>query len=89
MNKNIIDSTIDFFVKLSNLANYVAEILRALNLHEEYYVYVPNANKPKYIHKNYKSAKQEAKRLASKLTALDSIEILQVVKRLNGDDIPF
>lgn len=86
MNKHIID----FFVKISNLANYTAEFLREKQFHEEYYVYVPSNKKPKYIHKSYKGAKQEAQRLRDLVCPWESIEILQVVDRFCGDDeIPF
>ena len=80
---------IDFLVKFSNLLSYIAEMLRLSQFHEEYYVYVPNNNKPKYIHENYKSARQEAERLLNIVNPLETVEILQVVNRFQNEDIPF
>lgn len=87
--KGMIKNIIDFLIKLSNLFNYIAENLRKLSLHEEYYVYVPTNNKPRYIHKNYISAKNEAIRLTDKIPSGEYIEILQIVNRFEGEKIPF
>lgn len=85
MTKNIID----FLTKLSNILTYLAETLRYTPFHEEYYVYVPSKNKPRYIHKNYRSARDEAERIFEKLDPWETIEILQVVNRFEKDEIPF
>lgn len=37
---------ISFLIKLSNILNYIAIKLQEMNLKEEFYVYVPSANKP-------------------------------------------
>lgn len=83
----MVENIIDFLVKISNIATYIANFLRERQLHEEYYVYVPSNNKPKYIHKSYKSAFQEANRLKEKVCCLESVEILQIVNRFYGNDI--
>ncbi len=70
---------------LANLADY----LQNLNLENEFYVYVPGNNKPRYIHHSYKSAKQEAERLQNKLPSGEIIEILHIKERFKGTDIPF
>ncbi len=76
---------IDLLTKISNIFAYIAEFLRKSQFHEEYYVYVPNNDKPRYIHKSYKSARDEARRLKSKLSSCDFIEILQIVNRFEGE----
>lgn len=81
--------TIDFLDKLSTTLTYIANSLRDLRLHEEYYVYIPSNNKPRYIHKNYKSAKVEAERLRDKLTIDEYVEVLQIVNRFDGINPPF
>lgn len=80
---------INFLVKLSNIFQYMAQSLRNLNLHEEYYVYVPSNYKPRYIHKSYKSARDEAERLRDKLTIDEYVEVLQIVNRFEGSNPPF
>ena len=85
----MLKNTIDLLVKLSNIFQYMAENLRRLNLHEEYYVYVPTNQKPRHIHKNYKSARAEAERLRDKLTLDEYVEILQIVNRFEGFNPPF
>lgn len=54
------------------------------NPKEEFYVYVPSRNKPKYKHSNFVSAKTEAKRLAENVSAFEEIEVLQVVYKQDG-----
>ena len=85
----MVKHTINFLVKLSNIFQYIADGLRKLNLHEEYYVYVPTNQKPRHIHKNYKSARAEAERLRDKLTLDEYVEILQIVNRFEGFNPPF
>ena len=85
----MIKNTINFLTKLSNILQYMAGSLRRLNLHEEYYVYVPTAQKPRHIHKDYKSARAEAERLRDKLTLDEYVEILQIVNRFDGFKPPF
>ena len=85
----MIKNIIDFLTKLSNICVYIAESIRNLNLHEEYYVYVPVNQKPRYIHKNYKSARAEAERLRDKLTIDERVEVLQIVNRFEGFLPPF
>lgn len=85
----MVKHTINFLVKLSNIFQYIADHLRKLNLHEEYYVYVPSNYKPRYIHKSYKSARDEAERLRDKLTFDEYVEVLQVVNRFEGINPPF
>lgn len=77
---------INFLVHVSNTCSYIAEFLRSINLHEEYYVYVPSSDKPRVIHKTFESARSEAERLAEKLN-VERVEVLQVVKRY--ENIPF
>lgn len=85
----MIKNIIDFLTKLSNIFCYMAENLRKLNLHEEYYVYVPSNNKPRHIHKSYKSARNEAERLRNKLSIDEYVEVLQIVNRFEGINLPF
>lgn len=81
--------TIDFLDKLSNSLTYIANSLRDLRLHEEYYVYIPSNNKPRYIHKSYKSARAEAERLCDKISCIEQVEILQIVNKFEGHQLPF
>lgn len=81
--------TIDFLDKLSTTLTYIANSLRDLRLHEEYYVYVPSNNKPRHIHKSYKSARNEAERLRNKLSMDEYVEVLQIVNRFEGINLPF
>lgn len=85
----MVKHTINFLVKLSNIFQYIADGLRKLNLHEEYYVYVPSNNKPRHIHKSYKSARNEAERLRNKLSIDEYVEVLQIVNRFEGINLPF
>ena len=85
----MVKHTINFLVKLSNIFQYIADGLRKLNLHEEYYVYVPSNNKPRHIHKSYKSARAEAERLCDKITCMEQVEILQIVNKFEGHQLPF
>ena len=81
--------TVNFLTNSANILTYTAKILRQMNLHEEYYVYAPNDNKPKYLQENYKSAKIEAMRSKDKLTITNGIQILNIVNRFNWNNIPF
>lgn len=80
---------ISLLIKLSNILNYIAIKLQEMNLKEEFYVYVPSANKPKYKHNTFLSAKKEAERIADKLTMSQEIEVLQVVYKTTGKELPF
>lgn len=80
---------INFLFLISNTINYIACILQDMNLHQEYYVYVPSNNKPTYKHRTFKAAEQEMFRLADKVSAIEDIEVLHVVKKIKGNDIPF
>lgn len=84
----MIKNLIEFFTKLSNIFAYIANFLRNTRFHEEYYVYVPGRNKPKFVHDSYKSARQEAERIYEKSDRLEDVEILQIVNRFNSE-IPF
>ena len=79
---------IDFFTKLSNIFAYIANFLRNSQFHEEYYVYVPGKDKPRFVHHDYKSARQEAERLYYKLCEYETVEILQIVNKFEPE-IPF
>lgn len=79
---------IDFFTKLSNILAYIANFLRNTQFHERYYVYVPDRNKPRFVHHSYKSARQEAERIYKKLNEDETVEILQIVKSFEPE-IPF
>ena len=46
----MIKNLIDFFTKLSNIFAYIANFLRDTQFHEEYYVYVPGRDKPRFVH---------------------------------------
>lgn len=89
MKRNILN----FLCKLNSIINYLIENLRLMETVEMgYYVYIPQMNKPKYIHSNYKSAKQEADRLykmfEDKNQSVD-IQILQIIKTEEVFGIPF
>lgn len=81
---------ISYFLNVTAIIiNRIAQYLENIKFREKYYVYVPNANKPRVVHSSYMSAQSEADRLAGKLTEIDKIEILQVVKTQYGENIPF
>ena len=82
---------INFLLFISSVINYIATILQDMNLHQEYYVYVPTRSKPVYKHRLYKNAEQEAFRIAKQCKDYQEIEVLHVVKRIWGEepDIPF
>ena len=77
----MIKNLIEFFTKLSNIFAYIANCLRDTQFHEEYYVYVPGRNKPRFVHYSYKSARQEAERIYEKHDRHEDVEILQIVNR--------
>ena len=85
----MIRNIINFLVKFSQLLNFMANTLRFLSLRDEYYVYVPSNNKPRYIHTSYKSAHKEAQRLREKIDDTEYVEILQIIDRFNGYNLPF
>ena len=85
----MIRNMINFLVKFSQLLNFMANTLRFLSLRDEYYVYVPSNNKPRYIHTSYKSAHKEAQRLREKIDDTEYVEILQIIDRFNGYNLPF
>lgn len=85
----MIRNIINFLVKFSQLLNFMANTLRALSLRDEYYVYVPSNNKTRYIHTSYKSAHKEAQRLREKIDDTEYVEILQIIDRFNGYNLPF
>ena len=70
----MIRNIINFLVKFSQLLNFMANTLRFLSLRDEYYVYVPSNNKPRYIHTSYKSAHKEAQRLREKIDDTESLK---------------
>lgn len=84
----MIKNLIEFFTKLSNIFAYIANFLRDTQFHEEYYVYVPGRNKPRFVHYSYKSARQEAERIYEKLDRLEDVEILHIVNKFEPE-IPF
>lgn len=83
---------IDFLFKISKLIESIAYFLKDYKeKYPEYYVYVPDRNKPRYKHNSYKSAEIEAQRIAKSCTDNEAIEILRIEKRIWGDipDVPF
>ena len=76
-------------IKISNILNILACKLQEICYREEFYVYVPNNNKPKYKHNTFESARKEAERLAEKLSIDEDIEVLQVVYKTKGYQPPF
>lgn len=76
-------------INISSLINCIACKLQELTLHEEFYVYVPSENKPKVKHKTFAMAQREAYRLQEIITDGMDIEVLQVVKKIKGNGIPF
>ncbi len=75
--------------KISNILNILACKLQEICCREEFYVYVPSNNKPKYKHNTFESARKEAERLAEKLSIDEDIEVLQVVYKTKGYQPPF
>lgn len=82
---------IDFLLFLASVLSYIATILQDMNLHQEYYVYVPTRSKPVYKHRFYCNAETEARRIAKQCKEYQEIEILHVVKKIWGEeqDVPF
>lgn len=76
-------------IKISNILNILARKLQEICYREEFYVYVPSNNKPKYKHNTFESARKEAERLAEKLSIDEDIEVLQVVYKTKGYQPPF
>ncbi|MBO5928377.1 MAG: hypothetical protein J6Q32_05970 [Clostridia bacterium] len=74
---------------ISSLINNCATKLQEVSLKEQFYVFVPSADKPRVIHNTYKDAFNEARRLQDVVISGETIEILQVVKRLEAYGIPF
>lgn len=72
---------INILKRMSVFLNNIAEFLQNKTIIDEYYVYVPTRNKPKYIHTTYKSAKKEAERIQSDLCYGEKVEILQIIKK--------
>lgn len=80
----------NIFYFLSAVFNYFANELDKIEYVQRYYVYVPTANKPVREHCSYESASKEALRLATeKVTSMEKIQILQIVKEIDGTCIPF
>ena len=75
--------------RIASLLDCIALKISELSLKEEYYVYVPSNNKPRVKHSSFLAAKWEAERLATFLSVVEDIEILQVVQRINGNEPPF
>ena len=80
---------VKFLIRISEIINIIACKLQEITLREEFYVYVPSNSKPTYKHSTFNSARQEAERLSDIVTAGDDIEVLQVVYKTTGKDIPF
>lgn len=80
---------IKILIKISNILNILACKLQEICYREEFYVYVPSNNKPKYKHYTFESARKEAERIADKLSFNEDIEVLQVVYKRNGYNPPF
>lgn len=72
----------------SILFDVAGKIQDLSNPKEEFYVYVPSRNKPKYKHSNFARAKEEANRLAENVSVFEKIEVLQVVYKQDGY-VPF
>lgn len=80
---------VKILIRLSEIINILACKLEEITLREEFYVFVPLNNKPKYKHYTFESAKREAERLREFVTVGNDIEVLQVVYKTTGCDIPF
>ncbi len=85
----------NFLIKLSKILFDTAYFLKDFRYHNEYYVFVPSKEKPKFVHSSFKNAEQEALRLKAKFEKEsnysmleDRIEILQIVKEY-APPIPF
>lgn len=76
-------------IKISKILNIIACKLQEICYREEFYVYVPSNNKPRYKHSDFKSARKEAERIADKLSFNEDIEVLQVVYKTTGYNPPF
>lgn len=74
---------------ISSFLSNCATKLQEVSLKEQFYVFVPSADKPRVIHNTYKAASKEAQRLQDIVISGETIEILQVVKRLEAYGIPF
>ena len=80
-------------MKISSICDYLEQSLRKVELAELYYVYLPDRDKPKYIHTSYQSALREAQRLKALLEKDgkirdEEIQILQIIKKYDIE-IPF
>ena len=90
MYEKFIRKLVNTMNNISSVINVIACKIEEVTLKEEFYVYVPDADKPRHKHSTFTAALKEAKRLAEyRITAGTDIEILQVVKKLKGDVIPF
>lgn len=90
MYEKFIRKLVATMINISSAINVIACKIQEVTLKEEFYVFVPDADKPRYKHSTFEAALTEAKRLAEyRINAGTDIEILQVVKKLKGEVIPF
>ena len=80
---------IEILLKLSKILDAAAWKLTEISILDEFYVFVPTRSKPVYKHSTYKSARQEAERIAAKLDGLERVQILHIVDEINGELPPF
>lgn len=89
MYEKLLRKVVNTLINISNLINCIATKIQELSLREEFYVYVPSANKPRIKHSTFRLAEKEAYRLQEIVAYGDDIEILQVVKKIKGSGVPF
>ncbi len=81
---------INFLAKSSVILAYLAEQLHSMQVEEHgYYVYVPQMEKPKRIHKNYKLALKESQRLYNKFEKRGEHVNVQILQIIRDDKIKF
>lgn len=78
----------DFLKNTASILDFLAKIVLHLHFGQQYYVYVPTRDKPKFIHTSYLSAITEAKRLRKIINFDENVVILQIITKIEAE-IPF
>lgn len=82
--------TINFLSKLSVILAYLAEQLRNMQVEEHgYYVYIPQKEKPKRVHENYKLALKESTRLYNEFKKRGEHVNVQILQIIRNDRVEF
>ena len=89
MYEKFIRKLVKTMINFSSAISIIACKIQEVTLHEEFYVYVPSANKPRVKHSTFQMAYREASRLQEIIDYGEDIEILQVVRKLKGGSVPF